>query len=421
MKIIAKFTVTWILATLLILACVVSAMGLSTEEPVPAPDPDATSTVYYISDNPLSSTYRQMLLNSGVVSNCVLKYYDTTEFVRSVQTLFMAEDVLADASGGYVIFEMQESFPREMVEEGETPEWIEWLEDTFSWLKEHNCEIMFISGTDEKLYEGFEGFLDYVDVHVNTDMWYLFYTSVFHYIGEDTGDDMRFQNVTILLDKNLSGGAEAAAGGGWFINKIFMPLLRMAYRDAFRGSALTNYDIMSNRNIKLICQINDEIFYDVAAQRIYTPTEQITEFYNVVENAHIYAIGAAYDTSYTGQWLTWIDRIESAFGDVPTFIYDPDGFGENLCDEHGVYRTGPATDIYPLMYDFVRGQDMTGYNNWTGACQITHKTVRFSPGGWMVLVGLPENSAFQRCMSEAEYLFYLCFDNDALTDEEDFA
>ena len=416
MKIIAKLTVTWILATLLVLACVIPAMGLGTRDRIEAPDPDAANTVYYISDNPLSSTYRQMLLNSGAVRNCVLKYYDTAEFVRSVQTLSVEEGVLENASDAYVIFEMQGYFPLEFVEEGETPGWITWLEATFSGLKERNCEIMFISGTDERLYEGFEGFLDYVDIHVNTDMWYLFYSSVFHYIGEDTADGMQLQNVTILLDKNFSGTVGATDGDGWFIDTIFMPFLRMAYREQFRGSTLTNFQLMSMYNIKLICQIDGVSFYDVATREVYTLTDQYLEFYDAIENAHVYAIGAAYDNlSYTEQWLTWINRIKSTLGDVPTFIYDPDGSGEDLCDLHGAYRTGPATDIYPLMYDFVLGQDMTGYNNWTGACRITHKTVRLSPGGWMVSAGVSDNSAFQRYMGAAECRFYSGFDNEALT------
>lgn len=386
MKIIEKFTVTWILATLLILACVVSAMGLSTEEPVPAPDPDATSTVYYISDNPLSSTYRQMLLNSGVVSNCVLKYYDTTVFMDSVSLLFYAGEVFADLHDAYVIFEMNYGFQREILESDQMPYVTSLLTALFSFLKQNNCEIMFICGTDEMCFRvnDYNSFLDYVDIHVNTDIWQLFIVNVFYIASEACSAEYQFYDTTFILDASLSKNMETQREENTFYQSILRTYLRPAYYSwvaAHPGGSTIEF--LSDTNVKLFCHTGGKTFYDVLGDE-YIHTED-QEFLNTIANDHIYAIGTTWSGESSAQeWIRLMLGIRNDYRiNFPIYVCNDNGV---YCTEYeaiDVYLSGWVTGMTDVIIDFVSGADMTPYDNYFGRCDVTHKPLLQGADGWM--------------------------------------
>lgn len=387
MKIIAKFTVTWILATLLILACVVSAMGLSTEEPVPAPDPDATSTVYYISDNPLSSTYRQMLLNSGVVSNCVLKYYDTTVFMDSVSLLFYAGEVFADLHDAYVIFEMNYGFQREILESDQMPYVTSLLTALFSFLKQNNCEIMFICGTDESRFRrnDFNAFLDYVDIHVNTDIWQLFISNVFYLASDESLEDP-FYGTTLILDATFSMDEHIDWDRHWFIREYLRTYLRSRYHDWISAHpGLTTKQIMAHPdiNIKVLCHTEGKTFYDIIQDEYIDTDDQ--EFLHSIENDRIFATGRTRSgTAYPEEWIELMLGIRSDYQiNFPIYIYNADHYTCAKYNATDVYLSGGPTGMVNIMINFVSGANMNPYNNYTGRCVVTHKPLQQGPNGWM--------------------------------------
>ncbi len=387
MKIIAKLTVTWILATLLVLACVIPAMGLGTRDQIEAPDPDATNTVYYISDNPLSSTYRQMLLNSGAVSNCYYQQCDSSVFMDSVTRLLATEEAFIGIHDAYVIFEMNYGFQREVLESDQLPTVTSWLTGIFSTMKQNNCEIMFICGTDESRFQryGFNSFLDYVDVHVNTDIWQMFISNIF-YLACNGSPEYQIYNTTFILDASFSMDVGMDWDNNWFIREYFRTYLRSVYRDWISNHpGLTTKQIMAHPdiNIKLFCHTEDETFYDVLQDEYIDTDDQ--EFMNTIGNDQIYAIGTTWSgAAYAEEWITLMLDIRSDYQiNFPIYVYNADLLNCTGYEATDVYLSGGPTGIANVMIDFVSGADMGPYDNYHGRCVVTHKPLSRGPGGWM--------------------------------------
>ena len=379
--------------------------------------------MYYFSDNAMSSTYRQNLLALGCIDTCALYYYSPSTFLNQL-TLLQSQGVFSGINNAYVIFEIREPFPEETLTNDDQLAWLtSWLLATFSSLKSRNCEIMFICGTDEALLKDdrYKEFLDYVDIHVNVDIRYLFYANVFYRMQQECGGTP-IEQTTIFLDASLSSGVTMADSDGAFIDTIFMPYLRTKYISELMGSNLTNYEVMNNHQIKLICHINQTIYYDVAAGTYLDSAALNTDFCNAVSNEHFCAIGTSENgLQYTEQWLTsMLDLAELLQCDIPRYIYDPDNSAQQLCQEKDAYRAGAPLDVYPVMADFVQGYDMTGYNNYDGECNITYMALPTGPNGWMLcLTNVFHIEGWDLYMTQAQIDYYLNFDNDSIFVYED--
>lgn len=74
---------------------------------------------------------------------------------------------------------------------------------------------MFICGTDESLFENYNHFLTYVDIHINTDIFSSFMIQIFESIIDNGSEG--FRNVTFILDESF-GGLSGISENAFFIN-----------------------------------------------------------------------------------------------------------------------------------------------------------------------------------------------------------
>lgn len=115
------------------------------------------------------------------------------------------------------------------------PVFTELLEDIFEYLNESlNCKIAFLCDTDEAKFAWHETFLNYVDIHVNTDLRTPFAHSVMNRISP-------------LIEANTPNDME------------IMILFDSHYADAYNDAQ--NADVTYNLNDRTSYQIMSEIMY----------------------------------------------------------------------------------------------------------------------------------------------------------------
>ena len=99
--------------------------------------------------------------------------------------------------------------------------------------------------------------------------------------------------------------------------------------------------------------------------------------------------------NYLTDLFDWEER--KSF-DVPFFYYNT--YNQNLSSYisntnitnfypgHPIASANPT--IPTMLKDFIEGNDITTYNNWTGVCTVTHKMVTAGVNGWMSNQGYME-------------------------------
>lgn len=298
-----------------------------------------------------------------------------------------------DVSNSFIIFEIRQELPREIDKE-DSYLFTDLLFDLFGYLKDNGCKIMFICGTDESRFETHNDFLDYVDIHINTDMFTLFAYSIIQDIEEDGLSDF-----TLVLDENIADSD--------FMYYYLIPHLREMYN---LPSYSDEYDeiaeVLAYCNISVYVLIDEDTMIDYVSGQIYSATS--VEIYSY----RIYAIGT---TEYFENPYTWLDcllcwRDQMGFYAFPVYIYGYVDYSSGQYDSDVVHGTG--SDYYYLndtladiMYDFVMGNDLTVYDNWPGRCVVTYKPISFGPNGWM-----SDFVLYLQCwdiyMDEDTYAFY---------------
>ena len=429
MKNIVKLSLVAVMAILLVLTSAISAMGLTTEQTVlvsndgvaPSADPyepdDNFDTVYYFSDNLQSRTYRQSLLQSGAVDRCDLYYYDPTVFVSKIIDLYEHDrNEIFSSQDCYVIFEIMSSFTIQ-IDNDDGDLFTDYLYNIFSRFHENGCKIMFICGVDENQYMGYRDFLSYVDVHINSGIYYDFIANIFYRaMRNSTGNP--FDNATFILDASLSPNAENGHISTSFIVSYFIPFIRSIFIDELLYTTNTNADVMDLHQIKLICHIYNTTFYNVMTNEyIYWDDDLLSngEFASAIENDHIYAIGTTWNgASEAESWLQMMQESKkNCSKSFSIFLYNTDGYAISDNVSSDVYVAGPVTGIYEVILAFVSGQDMRPFKNWSGLCEITHKPMNFSIYGWMVdLTGVFIVDGWQVITPPAAYAYYRCDNND---------
>lgn len=389
MKKTVRLMISFVLAAVLAVACAIPAMGLSTGDGTPrigAPDEENFDTVYYISDNPESKAYQQAILDSNAVSNCILKQYEPSKFWDEVTLLLNGGEFFADIRDAYVIFEMESGFKREIVESGETPTEISLLDSLFQTLKQRGCKIMFICGTDEMCFRvnNYNSFLDYVDIHVNTDIWQLFIGNVFYIASEACSAEYQFYDTTFILDASLSKNMETQREENTFYQSILRTYLRPAYYSwvaAHPGGSTIEF--LSDTNVKLFCHTGGKTFYDVLGDE-YIHTED-QEFLNTIANDHIYAIGTTWSGESSAQeWIRLMLGIRNDYRiNFPIYVCNDNCVYCTEYEATDVYLSGWVTGTTDVIIDFVSGADMTPYDNYFGRCDVTHKPLLQGADGWM--------------------------------------
>ena len=404
MKKTRKSVIALFLTFVLMAGCMLPLFGFPIGARDVMPDtPEAFDSFYYISDDPQSSTRYQDLLDATALNGhyCYLGNFSTSNTPElQVQAYMQSIGTCAyqSISNAYVIFEIQKRFTRVDTAVNE-PELPAMLNTIFSTLQENNCRIMFISGTDEALYApDYNYFLEYVDVHVNVDIWYTFMSTIFYKAYLENGQQS-LHNITFILDRNLSNEIEDIQSlsntliisnnepfkNYWFINNYIITYLCKQYAEEIRQNNWTYLDLLNETNIKIICHMNENTFYDVTAnERIVIDEIDTNDLCGRLFNEYIYAIGYA-DSGYSYS-ANWLDLIQTIKNDCdlsfPVYLFNPLAY--TFDSYNSLFTAGAPTDIYPVMLAFLQNMNMSSYNNWSGLCLVTHKALNFGPNGWLI-------------------------------------
>ncbi len=241
---------------------------------------------------------------------------------------------------------------------------------TFSEMKNAGCKIMFICARDENYFKQFNGFLDYVDIHINTDIYDTFLLNVVHKIYRHYGDSFQWDNLTLILNINMEQ----------FLTDKIYPLLLKAYQKLFANDI---EDILDEHDIKILIYDENRNFVDLNGKILDPESEELLEYFL---NDHIFAIGANFgENEYDKAWQNAIAEIKETYGlNFAFFQYENDVREDSTIP---TYLCHGANDISSIIVDFLCDYDLTQYDNWEGRCDITHKTVIYGVNGWMTQFG----------------------------------
>ena len=160
----------------------------------------------------------------------------------------------------------------------------------------------------------------------------------------------------------------------------------------------TYLQLLNAKNIKIICHINGNTFYDVTAnEQIVIDEVDALALRERFFNEYIYAIGNAKNSySYSANWLDLIQTIKNDCDlSFPVYLFNPLAY--TFDSYNSLFTAGAPNDIYPVMLAFLQNMNMSSYNNWSGLCLVTHKALNFGPNGWLIntaLNGFPPSEWF---------------------------
>lgn len=353
--------------------------------------------VYYYTDNPDAEDRLIDLKDRGFIDEYYLYYWQNNgsgntdnQFlvgvIAEVYTYLQDESSITDS---YIIVEISEFLPKEtLIGLGITFTSI--LESFFQKLKTNGCEIMFICNTDEERFKNNNDFLDYVDVHINTDLFFIFMTNVFNRITNSCFNNV-LNNYTIILDANISQNMFPNPNASVFFKGYLLAYLRSVYEEEIRYADMEDFEVMTDNNIYIIYPASGgQYFVLPEGETTYLDSDDFIDRYVICNN--VCAIGEIIDYTYTETWLQELTELRSHLDfNFPIYLYnhleeeEEAQYDMSYLDSlSNVFIAGPITDFSHIIEDFLQDQDLTVYDNWSGRCIVTHKTLTFGLSGWLV-------------------------------------
>lgn len=264
-----------------------------------------------------------------------------------------------DIENAYVIFEI-----RHGIQWWVSTNTITLLYDFFSDLDGNGCQIMFVCGTDELKFYKQNALLDFVDIHINTDLFTTFFANVFYNAQMACGTP-QISNFTFFIDANFSAGIENGYLGCSFFREYLMKFIRSIYRNDIEFGGKKNYQVLLDNNIKLICDLGDGVYVNASNGESFTVSSYQELYENYLENDKIYAIGTTWlGSSYSYEWYSLVKDMENysdsqdkfelyVYNDVHYTFYDP-----------SVFTQGQGSGMFlQIVSDFLGGYDLTCYDN----------------------------------------------------------
>lgn len=412
------------LAFLLAAACFVPLRTTNIAVRSTAEENEPLTELYYISDT--MENYDSIQTMAEAVSltyNAIPLRVETLGYEMAFWWIEEQEGVnWNDISNAYVIFELLREFPMTVIpESGETFVITDELAAIFEALKAHNCRIMFVCGTDEGRFYNHTEFLDYVDIHVNLDVFYMFYSTIFEMAKNVEEHDNELRETTFIFDFYFSG----KTGGfvdSWFFKKIFLPYIRSEFRDeAEDGASL--YEILESNGIQVLCYMyesEDECyFYDIV-----DGVELGEDGYEMIRYDYVYAVGATlWDETGFDSWLRTVSnyRERKCGSDIEKrekfkiFVFGTSGNEYYEFDE--IYFAYGGGGYSTSRNAFICGErDLSRFDNYDGRCVVSHRPVDYTEhlGGWIPLEVVIYKDAWQLIMEEAEYNFFFNYSEEWL-------
>ena len=302
----------------------------------------------------------------------------------------------------YVIFEMTQGMREtKLIDEGTKENFFNGLESFFEGLQNVNAKVMFVCDTDESRFDDHKTILDYVDVHVNTDLDTVFLDS-FLRRTEAEMDDGVIDNAVIFLDEHYSQS--------YYLNDYLIPYLLMRHYafvdlDTATTQSLENYftALYNEAKLKFVGMTATGYYYDfrdfdVTYSQI---SENFVDLFKIHVNgslqiaSNIYALGAT-ESSNWDIWASNMITVRSAVGTFPLYLNVSDYPADLLSTLEGiesqpeVYTLGRGTWTYEDTYediiaDFLTDGDLTVYDVWVGRCDVTYKPILTNAGGWIYI------------------------------------
>lgn len=370
-----KAIVSAVQAIIILLCSLLAVLPKTARAAVPTDNETTTNNldkVYYYTDYSGYGALYTVIQNSGI-SDITVTYHDSDFLDNFIDDYNAGEFNISDA---YVIFEIRNGFSKRIPY---------MLEDIFCNMKNNNCQIMFICGTEELRFAGYNSFLDYADIHINTDTFSTFLGSIF-YRWQESCETPRVNDTTFILDKNLVSGLNGLDDSRcWFLMNYFMPFIRHVYMEEIRVARHTNYRVLRDNRINILCHTDSG--YLELVNGIYIDENNIEDCQFIRESQRIIAVGTTWlGTNYSEEWLYETEDMLMAAGiqssKVKIYMY-----GQNLFLLSSYYNMYICNDVnYDLQIpdDFLQNKNLGVYDNWGGRCIVTHKTIPQGFNGWMI-------------------------------------
>ena len=292
---------------------------------------------------------------------------------------------------------------------------LEFYYSFFKSLKEHGCRTMFICNTDESRFQENNKFLDYVDIHVNKDMFFLFIDSFFRELDEEIGTDS-----TILVVDQYFWGNDIFSSYGWFVESYLIPFARYKFNLSYSDYSDVDdvFNVCYGNGLNVIFLYGTDEFFSLHSDGYFLGNNQYL-FDEMQNYSNIVTLQALtnFGENYYQRWISFFEDFD-AYGlnsdDLYNYRYDYIPETEYTGGEIAIH---PASDLKRfgtglvflrsmlnlILTDFIAGEDLSQYNNYPGRCDVTFKPVTQSDDAW---VTTPSLSCFNLLMDDEELEFY---------------
>jgi len=369
---------------------------------------NSDSWCYYITDNP---NYQDMFDNAiapgmsdeeGYHSEyCIIynwapdDYWDQTTS-RFWHNVFDNAEQIWDISDAYIIFEVSVpltsiSFNNENI--------FSKLEQIFRTWNQNGCHIMFICGTDEVRFngeltdimnvDGTVSFLQYVDIHINTDLY-----TPFGIASMNKMLDLSAQDSVFVVGKNLVPRFGQPQENS-FVNKFMENYFSYNYPND------TVADWLFNHNSSLIIETWDGYYEDYVTKRTFSCSNGAEFAEMTKQNESDDYIRPIYwfdqTASSAPNWEFWHEMSGLTNVEISMLInsYPLKGY-QDYVDMHGegcygVHTFGMSYQMRKLKIAEIVAtwlmdvSQLSNYDNWVGACDVTYKPLLFGSDDWFTI------------------------------------
>ncbi len=409
------------MAFLFLLACAFPMLGgfnaaAENDEPT-------SGHLYYFSDSAESAARCRKFVADGLINTYTLYYYTPDKFTDTFKDNFN-KGVYNDISNSYVIFEMASAELPIETDDGSTTLFTDDLANFFWGLKTNGCKIMFISATDEARYtpdptnygeNPYSAFLDYVDIHVKVDFFFTFTYNIYYRAqAGNTTTDTPFQYTSFLLDSAMFYDDVSKKISNSAFGHYFIPHILDYQRERIEGTQSPLSDILDYFKINVFYYTTPNIWVQILSQSSQVSYEfsdnNTGDLFDAINNGAYCAIGTSWGgEAYMNNWLEQLQSIQAAYElSFPVYLYNSNGYNITVDAPQNLYQVGKISYEY-IYKEFLVREDLSGYNNVVGRCEVTHSPMLAGEGGWMIDPGAAGDAVsmrgWQKIMSpeDAEY------------------
>lgn len=365
--------------------------------------PDSCS-VYYFSDYAGSEMLVNAVKEATDIDVCHKLYSWFNPFNE------IREDVengyFDDIKDSYVIFETRMRFKNESnsakraydPDDSHAHTEIDTMQKVFQILRDNNCKIMYVCGTDELLYKRNNDLFDLVDIHVNTDKLFWLIAAAFNELYIEYNKTLN--NCTLMFDRCYSL-TESNSVDDEFVRDFLCGYVQYLYLDSVTKfydkcesedrdkpqhcKPLHEVEALNKYNVKVLQHISDDVYYDIFDGSSVSSIDLCMS--DDPSSKKFVAIGADIQgEQYSDEWIDAAKNLLYAGKSVDVFAYDTSGYIRNEYRVSSLiklfcYGIINDLDLIPIITDFITDYDLMKYDNWSGRCIVTHKlSVNYANG-----------------------------------------